>query len=50
VDAVPPSRYLFQLPQCILSADESGEFKVDDYRKVTIKVTATSAMTVKRLL
>jgi hypothetical protein len=49
VDAVPPSRYLFSLPQCILSADESGEFKVDDYRKVTIKVTATSAMTVKRL-
>jgi hypothetical protein len=49
VDAVPPSRYVFKLPQCILSADESGEFKVDDYRKVTIKVTATSAMTVTRL-
>jgi hypothetical protein len=49
VDAVPPVRYLFSLPQCILSADESGEFKVDDYRKVTIKVTATAPMTVKRL-
>jgi hypothetical protein len=49
LDALPPIRYLFSLPTCILSADDSGEFKVDDYRKVTIKVTATSAMLVKRL-
>jgi hypothetical protein len=48
VDAVPPVRYLWTLP-CILSADESGEFKVDDYRKFTVKCTATSPMTVKRL-
>jgi hypothetical protein len=48
VDAVPPSRYIFTLPS-ILSADESGEWKVDDYRKYTVKVTATAAMTVKRL-
>jgi hypothetical protein len=48
VDAVPPVRYLWTMP-CILSADESGEFKVDDYRKITIKATATSTMTVKRL-
>lgn len=48
VDAVPPSRYKFTIP-CILSADESGEFKVDDYRKITIKATATAAMTVLRL-
>jgi len=47
-DAVPPVRYLFTMP-CILSADESGEFKVDDYRKFTVKCTATSPMTVKRL-
>jgi hypothetical protein len=48
VDAVPPVRYVYQLP-CILSADESGEWKVDDYRKITLKATATAAMTVKRL-
>ncbi len=48
VDAVPPSRYVWTMP-CILSADESGEFKVDDYRQITFKATATSAMTVKRL-
>jgi hypothetical protein len=47
-DAVPPIRYLFTIP-CILSADESGEFKVDDYRKITFKATATNPMTVKRL-
>jgi len=48
VDAVPPVRYLFSMA-CILSADDSGDFKVDDYRKITIKATATAAMTVKRL-
>jgi hypothetical protein len=48
LDAVPPVRYLWTVP-CILSADESGEFKVDDYRKITIKATSTSPMTVKRL-
>lgn len=47
-DAVPPVRYLWTIP-CILSADESGEFKVDDYRKITVKATATNPMTVKRL-
>jgi hypothetical protein len=47
-DAVPPVRYLFTVP-CILSADDSGDFKVDDYRKVIVKATATSPMTVKRL-
>jgi hypothetical protein len=47
-DAVPPVRYIWLLP-CILSADESGEFKLDDYRKITFKATATSPMTVKRL-
>jgi hypothetical protein len=48
LDAVPPSRYIWTLPS-ILSADESGEYKVDDYRKITFKATATAAMTVKRL-
>jgi hypothetical protein len=48
VDAVPPSRYIWTLPS-ILSADDSGEYKVDDYRKITFKATATGAMTVKRL-
>jgi hypothetical protein len=48
VDAVPPSRYIWSLPS-ILSADTSGDFKPDDYRKITIKCTATSVMTVKRL-
>jgi hypothetical protein len=48
LDALPPVRYLFTIP-CILSADESGEWKVDDYRKITIKATATAPMTVKRL-
>jgi hypothetical protein len=48
VDALPPVRYIWTIP-CILGTDESGEFKVDDYRKVVIKATATSAMTVKRL-
>jgi|SRR5215472_2163811 hypothetical protein len=47
-DAIPPSRYVFQLP-CILSSDDSGEFKYDDYRKIIIKATATAAMTVNRL-
>jgi len=41
-------RYIFTIP-CILGADDSGDFKVDDYRKIVIKATATSAMTVKRL-
>jgi len=48
VDAVPPSRYIFTVP-CILSSDSSGEFKPDDYRKITLAVSATAAMTVKRL-
>jgi hypothetical protein len=48
VDAVPPSRYVWTLP-CILSADESGEWHVDDYRKYTIKATATAPMITKRL-
>jgi hypothetical protein len=48
VDAVPPSRYVFTIPG-ILSSDESGEFKVDDYRNITLKMTATGATTVKRL-
>lgn len=48
VDAVPPSRYVWSFP-CILSSDTSGDFKVDDYRKLTIKVTATGNMVVKRL-
>jgi hypothetical protein len=47
-DAVPPVRYLFTIP-CILSADDSGDFQPDDYRKMTVKATATAAMTVKRL-
>ena len=47
-DAVPPVRYLWNLP-CVLSSDTSGEFKVDDYRKITLVATATSPMTVKRL-
>src|SRR5215471_8171584 len=47
-DAVPPSRYVWTVP-CILTTDSSGEFKPDDYRKITILCTATSAMTVKRL-
>jgi hypothetical protein len=47
-DAVPPVRYLWTIP-CILSADESGEFKLDDYRQITFKATATNPMTVKRL-
>jgi hypothetical protein len=48
VDAVPPSRYIFTIPG-ILSSDESGEWKVDDYRSITLKMTATAATTVKRL-
>lgn len=48
VDALPPVRYLFTVP-CILSSDSSGEYKVDDYRKITILASATAAMTVKRL-
>jgi hypothetical protein len=47
-DAVPPVRYLFNFP-CILSTDDSGEWKVDDYRKVIVKAMLTSPMTVKRL-
>jgi hypothetical protein len=47
-DAVPPVRYLFTIP-AILSADESGEWKVDDYRKITFKASVTNPMTVKRL-
>src|SRR5215469_1651564 len=47
-DAVPPSRYIWTIP-CILTTDSSGEFKPDDYRKMTILATATSAMTVRRL-
>ena len=48
VDAVPPPRYVFTLP-CVLSSDSSGEFKQDDYRRITMTATATAAMTVKRL-
>lgn len=48
LDALPPVRYLFTIP-CILGTDDSGDFKVDDYRKVIIKATATAAMTVRRL-
>jgi len=48
VDAVPPSRYIWTIP-CILSADSSGEFKPDDYRKITLTCSATARMTVKRL-
>jgi hypothetical protein len=47
-DAVPPPRYIWTMP-CILSTDSSGEFKQDDYRKITMTATATSPMTVKRL-
>jgi hypothetical protein len=47
-DAVPPVRYVFTIP-AILSADESGEWKVDDYRKITFKASVTNPMTVKRL-
>jgi hypothetical protein len=47
-DAIPPVRYIWTVP-CILGSDDSGEFKVDDYRKVVIKATATAPMTVKRL-
>jgi hypothetical protein len=47
-DAVPPSRYIWTIP-CILTTDSSGEFKPDDYRKMTILATATAPMTVKRL-
>jgi len=47
-DAIPPSRYIYTIP-AILSSDESGEWKVDDYRKITFKATATAAMTIKRL-
>jgi hypothetical protein len=39
---------VFTVP-CILSADDSGDFKPDDYRKITVKAVATAAMTVKRL-
>jgi hypothetical protein len=48
VDAVPPVRYIVTIP-AILSADESGEWKVDDYRKITFKCSVTNPMTVKRL-
>jgi len=48
-DAVPPSRYIATLPSAILSIDNSGEWKVDDYRKITMTATATAAMTIKRL-
>lgn len=47
-DAVAPIRYKWTIPG-ILSTDTNGEFKVDDYRKITMKYTATSAMTVLRL-
>jgi len=47
-DAIPPSRYVWTIP-CILSADSSGEFKPDDYRKITLTASATATMTVKRL-
>jgi hypothetical protein len=48
VDAVPPVRYAFVFP-CILSADSSGDFKSDDYRKITLLAVMTGAMLVKRL-
>jgi hypothetical protein len=47
-DAVPPLRYVITVP-CILSIDDSGDFKNDDYRKITVKAVATASMTVKRL-
>jgi hypothetical protein len=47
-DAVPPSRYICSMP-CILSIDESGQWKPDDYREAKLVATATSPMTVKRL-
>src|SRR6266542_1583075 len=47
-DAVPPSRYICTMP-CILSIDESGQWKPDDYREAKLVATATSPMTVKRL-
>jgi hypothetical protein len=47
-DAVPPVRYAVVIP-CILSADTSGEFKVDDYRKFTLVATINGQMVTKRL-
>ena len=47
-DALPPVRYICAVP-CILSADSSGEFKSDDYRKTTMLVTQTGQLVVKRL-
>jgi hypothetical protein len=46
--AVPPLRYIWTFP-CILSADNSGQFKPDDYRKAVLIATLTSPMTVLRL-
>jgi hypothetical protein len=47
-DAIPPSREIYTVP-CILSVDDMGDFKPDDFRTWQVKCTATAAMTVKNL-
>jgi hypothetical protein len=47
-DAVPPSRVIVTVP-CILSVDDSGDFKPDDYRAITMKATETGQTVMRQL-